>query len=184
MCLDREIDFQDVFKVSELVWDAVSAPDDRDRRRVLTHTARTEDIRPRDSTDQSHDLDSEDFEMHPFRSGVNRETVFVWPYLHRRFEAVRLMLEELHHMRFGLVGDCHKGKNRESGVGVEGGGRERDRDASRSEGEDAGGGGGGNGGGCASRVRAGGGDEHGRMVGDGGGGVRRRRVPFRGSHIQ
>jgi hypothetical protein len=100
MCLDREIDFQidftDVFKVSELVWDAVSAPDDRDRRRELTYTARTEDIQPRDSTDQSHDLDSPDFEPHKFRSGVTSDTIFVWPY---RFEAVRRMLEERHHMR-------------------------------------------------------------------------------------
>ena len=51
MCLDKNLNFQDVYEVPSQIWEIVLRPDDRDRRRELTHTSRTEDIPSRFSSE-------------------------------------------------------------------------------------------------------------------------------------
>ena len=101
MCLDENLNFQDVYDVPSHIWEIVFRPDDRDRRRELTHTARTEDIVFRDSRLQ---LDhSQTFEYQEWRKEVTRHTVFPWPYQDPRFDALRLMLQERHQIHFKVL---------------------------------------------------------------------------------
>jgi len=101
MCLDKNLNFQDVYEVPSQIWEIVLRPDDRDRRRELTHTSRTEDIVPRDSLPN---LDhSQTFEYQEWRQGVTDATVFPWPYQDPRFDALRLLLQERHHMQFKVL---------------------------------------------------------------------------------